>query len=529
MSGTLFSNAVIYTLDDDGSIFDSMFVSDGRIIELGDYKTLKEKYKGEVVDLGGKFVLPGFTESHIHVIEAARSIVDINLKNANSFQEFKRLLMDYHEKSKNEWIIGSGWSETVFGGRMPHRKDLDEIIKDKPVCLVRQDGHSVILNTKALDFLGLNNNLDAIKSQNAIKDKDGLTGLFYEAWVFDILGILMDKMPDDYFEIALFVLNKELLKNGVTMVNDIMTQYPRYYNIYKRLQDDGKINFRISAGSLGKSKDYQDFLKLTETEKLRKGPVKYFLDGSFGSKTALLLEGYEDEPQNKGVQTLSEEELYKIFENSLKNNIQIAMHAIGDLAVKKLLDIYEKVFKVYPNKNVRNRVEHIQIIRDEDIERFKRLNLTASFQPIFNLEGDLTISRVGLRRIKDTYRFRTFIEKEINVIFNSDTPFGSGVMQRKDGTYFVGFEPLLGIYCAVNDLNLNKKEIVTVEQAVKCYTKNAAYANHMEKIYGTLEEGKYADFVVLEEDIFKIDTEKIKDVEVLMTVVDGEIVYTKNI
>ncbi|WDC85797.1 amidohydrolase family protein [Caloramator sp. mosi_1] len=163
--------------------------------------------------------------------------------------------------------------------------------------------------------------------------------------------------------------------------------------------------------------------------------MKYFVDGSFGSRTALLSEPYEDDTNNYGCQNLSDEEIYNIIEKSLKNDIPIAVHIIGDLAMKKFLDIYERVYKIYPNNKVRNRVEHIQIIKEEDIERFKRLNLIASFQPIFNLESNLTLTRLGFRRIRDTYRYRTFIDKGITTIFNSDTPFGAEYVQKKDGTF----------------------------------------------------------------------------------------------
>ncbi|SEF94628.1 hypothetical protein SAMN05660865_01387 [Caloramator fervidus] len=522
MKQLLFTNASIYTMDENDSVFDSMLVQNGKILKLGKYKDLKENFKGEIFDLEGKTVLPGFIESHIHLIEAARSVVDLNLKNVKTKEEFEILLKKY---SKNAWVIGSGWNEEIFGGKMPNRFDIDKIVQDKPVCLVRQDGHSLVLNTAALKELNLHSK--AVTSQNAIKDEKGLTGLFYEEWVFDILGLIMDKVGDEYLEMALICLENELFKSGITMVNDIMTQYPRYFNLYKKLQNEGNLKIRIVAGALGKSRELDEFINLEDGERIKKGPCKYFMDGSFGSKTAMLIDGYEDEPENKGIQTLKDEEIYSIVENSLKNNVPLAVHAIGDLALKKFLDIYEKVYSLYPNDKVRNRVEHIQIIREEDIDRFKKLNLIASFQPIFNLEKDLTLSRVGLRRIKDTYRFKTFIEKGIKVIFNSDTPFGAAVMTKKDGTYFRGFEPLLGIYCAVDDINLNKEENVTIKQAIECYTKNPSYANYMENIYGSLEKGKYADFVVLEENIFKVKPSDIKDIEVFMTVVNGEVVYKR--
>ncbi|MCX7950364.1 MAG: amidohydrolase [Clostridiales bacterium] len=528
MSGILFKNAKIYSMDDKENVYSSMYIKDGRIVELSQDNFENKYLECEVYDLDGRAVFPGFVESHMHIIEAARSMVEMDFKNVKNRDDFEHALYSFSQtKGKNDWILGSGWSEIVFGGVMPHRFDIDRIVNDKPVCLIRQDGHSLVLNTRALEVLNLKYNKDALNSPSAMKDEFGLTGLFYELWVFEIIGTIMENMPDIYYEIALSRVDSELVKNGITMVNDIMTQYPRYYNTFKRLQKEGKMNVRIVAGSLGGSKEYEEFNKLEETNKLKIGPVKYFVDGSFGSRTALLMEPYEDDITNNGCQNMTDEEIRDMIENSLKNNIQIVVHIIGDLAIKKFLDIYEEVYKVYPNDNVRNRVEHIQIIQDEDIERFKKLNLIASFQPIFNLESNLTLTRLGFRRIKDTYRYRTFIDRGVNVIFNSDTPFGAEYMQKSDGTFFKGFEPMLGIHCAANPLNLNINEKVTVKQAVECYTKNAAFANKIEDIYGTIEVNKLADFVVLDEDIFNINPLKIKDVQVYMTVIDGKIVYKK--
>jgi predicted amidohydrolase YtcJ len=531
MSELAFINGKIISMDQNNNIYEAVAVKDNKIIELGKSEEVLRTLSNPIIyDLKGKTLLPGFFESHMHLVETSRSLVELDLKNVKTSSDFVDVLYGFASGKKiGEWILGSGWSEAdVFDGVMPTRHDIDRIVGDKPVCLVRQDGHSVVINTRAIEVLRLNDIKLQMEREVAPLQEDGsFTGLFYEEWVFKLLGMILDSLPKRYLEMALERGNHELVSNGVTSINDIMTQYPKVYSLYKEMQDRGKLNVRICAGPLGNSKEYEEFASLPEYDKLSKGPVKYFMDGSFGSRTALLFDGYEDEPQNRGMKVLSQEQLRVIFEDSLKNNIQIAIHAIGDRAVSIILDVYEEAFKKHPNKELRNRIEHVQIVRDEDIQRFNKLGLIASFQPIFCLEVDLNVRRLGMRRIKDTYRFKSFMESGVKVLFNSDCPFGGEYMKKKDGTYFKGFEPLLGIYCSVNDINLNKAEIVSVQSALECYTKNPAYANHREKELGTIEIGKLADLIVLEESPYEVEVTTIKDIKVSMTIVDGKIVYTR--
>lgn len=533
MAEMVFINGKIYTLKNDNNLVEAVAIRDGRIVYAGNREDAMKLLDNPVVyDLSGRVLLPGFIESHMHLVEAARTLVEIDLKNVRSIEEFADILHSISiTRKKGQWIIGSGWSEMeIFKGIMPGKKDIDEVVEDKPVCLVRQDGHSLVMNSIAVDILKLEDIKDKIPDKVAPREEDGsLKGLFLEDWTFKIMGMIMDLIPDVYFEMAIERANYELVSKGITTINDIMTQYPRMYNIYRKMLRDGRLNVRVKANALGGSKEYEDFMKLEEDEMISKGQVKYFMDGSFGSKTALLYEGYEGEPDIKGIQVIENEELYLIIENSLKNNIQICIHAIGDLAITKILDEYERAFSKYPNRDVRNRIEHIQIIREKDIKRFEELGIVASFQPVFTLEDKLTLTRVGVRRIKDTYRYKSFIDEGITVIFNSDWPFGSEYLKKKDGTAFKGFEPLIGIHCSVNEINLNKNERVEVDEALKCYTTNPAHALFMDKKIGSIECGKFADLIVLDRDPFEVDKMEIKDINVDLTIVAGEVVFERRI
>ncbi|EYE89413.1 hypothetical protein Q428_02835 [Fervidicella metallireducens AeB] len=525
-------NGKVFSMNSKDETYEAVGISEGKIKLTGTtIDVLNNMTNPEVIDLNGKIVLPGFFESHIHFLDFARTLIDLDLKNIKNREEFEDVLSAYSKGlPKDEWILGFGWNEAyLFDGIMPSRELLDGIVQNKPVCLIKQDGHAVILNSCALNILKLDKFKNTFSDEKAPRDSDeNYTGLFYEDLVFKILGMITEKLSDVYFKTALKRADYQLISNGITMINDIMTQYPVIYNIYRTMHQKGELNVRIKAGALGGSKEYDEFMNLKGDEFLSVGPVKYFMDGSFGSRTALLFEDYEDDIGNKGMQNITDDKLYEIIEDSLKNNIQIAIHAIGDKAVNKVLNVYEDVFSKYPNKEVRNRIEHIQIIKEEDIDRFKKLGIVASYQPVFNLESTLTINRIGMRRIKDSYRFRTFIEKDIPVIFNSDCPYGSEYLRKKDGTYFKGFEPMIGLHCAANELNLNRREVVPINEAVRCFTFWPAFANHLEDKLGTVEIGKLADLVVLDRDIFEIDKCELKDTNVEMTIINGKIVYKKD-
>lgn len=531
MAEMVFINGKVHSLNNNNDIFEAAAVKDNRIIYTGKTEDALKMFKApRIYDLDGRALMPGFIESHMHLVEAARTLVEIDLKNIKSHEDFRDILHAFSvRKEIGQWILGSGWSEMeIFSGRMPTREDIDEIVNDRPVCLVRQDGHSVVLNSMAIEMLELDSMKSIIPEKYAPRNEESeLSGLFMEDWTFKVVGMVMEMLPDIYFEMAIERANYELISNGITTINDIMTEYPRVYNIYKRMLANGKLNTRVKANPLGNSPEFEEFMKLEQNDMLSIGQAKYFMDGSFGSRTALLYEGYEDDPDNCGLENIKENELYKIIEDSLKNNHQICIHAIGDLAISKILKQYERAFRKYPNKEVRNRIEHIQIIKETDIVKFKELGIIASFQPVFTLEDKLTLTRLGIGRINDTYRYKTFIDYGITVIFNSDWPFGSEYLRKSDGTYFKGFEPLIGIHCSVNEINLNKNERVEVQEALECYTKNPAYTLFMEDKIGSIEESKLADIIVLDRDPFEVEALEIKDIQVDLTMIDGKVVYER--
>ena len=525
----IFKNCHIVTMNEEMPEGDYIAVDNGRIVEVGK-GCIKPEYEGaKHIDLKGRVVIPGFWESHLHIATGMRSLMELNLRNCSDNKSLRESVNAYRKKiATGDWIIGHGWDERrLFDGKFPDRHVLDELCSNHPMVLIRMDGHSLCVNTAAVERLGLTG---LEPSSEAPGDADGsLTGMLFENTASDILASIECLLPDNYIEKVILSAQELFLKNGITSVNDISIQYGRYLELYRKLGAEGKLKLRITASPNGADVELvEDFLehKFNQNGRLKIGPPKYFMDGSFGSRTGLLWEEYADDPGNKGLQLIDKDDLEEIIRSNALKGRAVNIHAIGDQAVSIILDAFDNIGSVKGNK-LRSRIEHIQIVEEKDIKRFKRNSITASFQPVFLYEVGLTLSRLGKERLPRVYRFRSFIDEGINVVFNSDWPYGGEVFPNKpDGTKYIGFEPLLGIHAACCK-QMNESEAVTPMQAMKCYTINPAYVNHREKELGKLVNGNLADFTVLSGDITSIEANEIINVEVLGTYINGEKVYEK--
>lgn len=526
-------NAKIYTLDANNTEAGYLIVKDGRIAEIGKRFEASEYAgligKDNIIDLENAVVTPGFWESHLHIVDGLRSLEELNLRGISSLKELEKAIHAYASRINiNDWIIGHGWDEKyLFEGRFPDRKLLDELYSDSPMILIRMDGHSLCLNSKGIEIM----KIDKMKPSSEIPfDEDGkATGMLYENAANNVIQKIVEGFSEEYIENLVLKAQELFLQNGISSVNDICTFYGRYFDIYRKLQKSGKLKVRITTAPLGldeESLEEFDLRKCDETESLKISAPKYFMDGSFGSRTALLMDEYADAAGNYGLQLIEKDQLKDIIIQNEVINQPITIHAIGDKAVKIILDSIEET-RVNNQRDIRNRIEHIQIVQESDIQRFNELDVTASFQPVFLYEEELTLSRLGRERFPMIYRFKSFIEKGVNVIFNSDFPYGGGNMPSKnDNTKYIGFEPILGMHAACYR-QLNKPESVEPLQALQCYTTNPAFANYREKELGKLEIGYFADFVVLSNDILKCGSDELLQTEVLKTVISGEIVYNK--
>jgi predicted amidohydrolase YtcJ len=526
-------NAKIYTLAAINPEADYIIEDDGKIIEVGksfeNCTSFNHLTKENIIDLGGRVVVPGFWESHLHIVDGLRTLEELNLRSISSIDELKQAISNYAANiGKNDWVIGHGWDEEKhFEGRFPDRQLLDKLHDQHPVILVRMDGHSLCLNTNAIELMKISS---LTPSSEVPFDENGIpVGMLYENAANKVMQNIVENFSEEYIENLVLKAQELFLQNGISSVNDICTLYGRYFDIYRKLQKNGKLKIRITASPYGfdeESLEDFDLRKGDETDSLRIAAPKYFIDGSFGSRTALLMEEYSDATGNYGLQLIEKEQLKNVILHNETLNQPITIHAIGDKAVNIILDSIEET-RVNNNRDIRNRIEHVQIVQDKDIQRFKELDVTASFQPVFLYEEELTLSRLGRDRFPMIYRFKSFIEKGVNVIFNSDFPYGGGDMPvKKNNSKYIGFEPILGIHAACYR-QLNPPEIVEPLQALQCYTSNAAFANYREKELGRLAKGYFADFIVLSGDILNCSPEELLKIEVLKTVINGEIVYEK--
>lgn len=529
----LYKNCRIITMSENMPTANYMVVEDGRITGIGTGDAPKqfdtEKFS-EIIDLNGNTVIPGFWESHLHIVDGTRNLIELNLRGCNDLDSMRHRLAEYRETlSEGDWIIGHGWDEKyLFNGSFPDRQLLDGLCREQPMMLIRMDGHSLCINTRAMELLGSD---WIVPSPEVPMGEDGLpTGMVYENAANNLTDRVSEKLSDDYLEKIVLKAQQLFVENGISSVNDICTAKPRYFDMYQKLYGEGKLKIRITASANasepGSVQAFED-RRRSETSKLKIGSPKCFMDGSFGSRTALLFEEYSDEPGNCGLELIERGELARLIADNAEHGRAINIHAIGDKAVANILDAYEKTDIDFRSRNIRGRIEHIQVIRKEDIKRFRDWNITASFQPVFLYEKELTAERLGKDRLDRVYLFKTFMDCGVNVVLNSDWPYGGGEFpQKPGGSVYIGFEPLLGLHSACCN-QFNSSEELEPLDALKGYTINPAYVNHREAELGKLEKGYLADFVVLSRNISEGSPQDMIDTEVLMTVVNGEILYAK--
>ncbi len=405
---------------------------------------------------------------------------------------------------------------------MPSRDWIDSVTRDHPVWINRLDGHMNLANSAALKIAGINDGEKDIPGGTIGRDKTGkLTGIFKDNAKY-LLSKIVPKPTDELENIALEAAMNYVAERGVTSVHNMR----HFEDAFARAHREGKLKTRIYAAM----PLYDWKVLATKIEKqgkgdkwLRRGGLKEYVDGSLGSRTAAFFKPFEDTPLDSGFFVNSPQDLYHQIKSADSAGLQVMVHAIGDRANHSLLNIFERVAKENGERDRRFRIEHAQHIHPDDIDRFASLKVIPSMQPYHVIDdGRWAEKLIGHERAKTTYVFRAFLDSKVNLVFGSDW-------------YVAPPTPLMGIYAAVTRRTLDNKndngwipeQKITVEEALRAYTINAAYASFEENIKGSLEPGKLADFVVLEKDITTIPAPEIKDVAVLMTVVGGKAVYTK--
>ena len=521
----LVTNATIWTGNPESPKAEAMAIKGDSILAIGSFKDL-EKFKGEsteILDVHGNFITPGFIDAHVHLLMGGNSLLSVQLRDTKTQQEFIDRIASFAKKIKpNQWIVEGNWDHTLWGGELPSKEWIDEFTEDNPVAIYRMDGHMILANSAALKIAGIDRNTPDVENGEIVKDSEGNpTGILKSKAMYLVLNkipVLSISEKED----AINAAQNYLLSQGVTTIHDVDSLGG--FEVAQKMYTNNKLKVRMyTADPLYK---WESVSKTDKSEKwLKNGLLKSFVDGSLGSHTAAFNEPYSDKLDDNGLFIVNEDSLFSQIINADNKDLQITVHAIGDRANNKLLNIYERVIEKNGNKDRRLRIEHAQHLTTEDIKRFSKLNVIASVQPYHAIDdGRWAEELIGPERIKTTYAFKSLLDANTTLVFGSDWPVAPA-------------SPLYGMYAAVTRQTLDNKnrggwvpeQKINIEQALTAYTQNGAYSSFDENIKGTLEPGKLADFVILSENLLTIKPEKLKDVKVLQTYVGGKQAFNKNI
>ncbi len=529
---TVYLNGTIYTVDDKNPKASAMAVKGDKFIYVGS-DTNAKKYVGSgtvVIDLKGKTILPGLIDAHIHFSGVGEAKMRLD-----AFWKPKQEILDavaaaYKKGNKGDWIEGRGWNQEVWTPAVfPTKEDLDKVSPDSPVYLGRTDGHAGWVNTKALEIAGITKNTPNPQGGEIIKDANGEpTGILVDT----AKGLVTSKIPPLSKEKMLDALQRaqeEMLSNGLTgghdagcdlaMIDTLKGLYESgklYVRLYERLRiPDGSTSLHEEFYAKGKQIGLYNNLMTVRG-------IKISVDGALGSRGALMLAPYSDRTDGwLGNLRVPEDRLYEQVKRASQAGFQVSTHAIGDAGNRIVLNAYEKVLKEMPDPNHRYRVEHAQIVALEDIPRFAKLGVIPSMQAVHaTSDKNMAENRVGPERIKGGYAWRKFLNTGVVIPNGTDAPvelvnpfhglFAAVTRQSRDGKPPGGWYP---------------EDKMTREEALKSYTIWSAYAAFEEKIKGSIQSGKLADFVVIDKDYMNCGESEIKDIRPLQTVIGGKIVY----
>ena len=521
----------LWTGDDARPWAEAVAVRGEKIVAVGTSKDVRRLVGPgtRVIDLAGSLVVPGFIDSHTHFLDGGFALLSIRLREAKSRDEFVAMIRDKAvELAKGEWILNGDWDQQQFDPpELPRRDWIDAATPENPVCVNRHDGHMVLANSLALMRAGITARTPSPAGGEILRDSrtGEPTGILKDA----AMELVTRHIPEPTAEARLKAAEAALrlaAENGITSTHD-MAYGTGNFTVYRQLIDAGKLTCRVflyvpipnvdafSRLSL-KTPFGNDFLKI--------GGLKGFVDGSLGSSTALFFEPYTDDPKVMGLfhpDMIPEGIMEQRIRAADAAGLQVAVHAIGDRANAVLLDIFEKVITQNGPRDRRWRIEHAQHLRPEDMERMARLGIIASVQPYHAIDdGRWAEQKIGPERCRTTYAFRSLLDKGVRLAAGSDWTVAP-------------LDPLAGIYAAVTRRTTDGKhpggwypeQKISLEQALRAYTTDGAYAEFAELSKGTIKEGFLADLVVLNRNIFRFPAEEIAEARVQTTVVGGRIVF----
>lgn len=518
----ILKNGKIQTDHDAGRVWSqALSIRQGGILSIGTNAAI-EKERGpatRVIDLKGRLVLPGFNDAHVHFLNGGLALTRIDLSAVNTVAKLQDKIKTYFVANPlKRWMFGAGLDQTQFAGqKYPTKEDLDAAITEKPILLWFADYHAAIVNSKALSILKIDD------------EKVNATGILFGS-VAHAAAAKVDNPSREELKQAFKLAQESAAKSGVTSVQGGPFRGEDEVRVLEELHNANQLTLRYSMwGDLEKA---EEFISLKEQYKhlhgewIRFEALKGYLDGVLSARTAALLEPYSDNTKTSGEPFFTQSKLNELVLAANRQGLAVVLHASGDRAASMAVTAFSNARHLLFNSRVRNRVEHLEVVPPHVYDKFRELGLVAGLQPSHlvyeNESQNFTEARLGSRssRIRNTFATRSFFTARAHVAFGTDWPV-------------MPFNPLLGLYGAVHRQHLNGRpssgwqpwQKITLEQALEAYTLGSAYATREEHVKGTLREGKYADIVVLDKDIFKVRAKDWPKIGVYMTIVNGKIVF----
>jgi predicted amidohydrolase YtcJ len=513
-------NATIYTVNDQFEKVEAFAVKDGKILGLGSSKDIQSKYEAkEEVNADGKSVYPGFIDAHAHFFGYGQSLQTADLRDTKSWEEILERLKAFAKTHPDGWIIGNGWDQNDWENKaFPTNEKLTELFPNRPVLLNRVDGHAAVVNQKAFDEAG-------IKGEQKLVGGDMLTanGKLTGVLIDNAVGLVDSKIPSPDEKLATKILTDaqtNCFAAGLTTIDDCGLPF-QAVDFIDKMQKDGKLKMRLYVMLADAEQNYDYLFKrgAIKTDRLNVRSFKVYADGALGSRGACLLHPYSDMPAKSGFLLSNRKHFEEVAEKIAAHNFQMCTHAIGDSANRVMLNIYNKVLKGKNDK--RWRIEHAQVVSSNDFALFGKANIIPSVQPT-HATSDMywAEERLGPKRVKDAYAYKQLLKQNGWIPLGTDFPVEN-------------INPLLTFYAATvrEDAKgfpkggFQMENALTPEEALRGMTIWAAKANFEEKEKGSLETGKFADFVILDHDILKSTPQNILKTKVLKTYLNGEKVY----
>ena len=527
-ASTLIDNVRGYTLNDKGELirFKRILINHGKVISL-DPSSVPNK--ATVINAQNAVMMPGLIDAHGHLLGLGGNLLEVDLRDSKSMSQAAQWVADYAlAHMDQDWIKGRGWNQELWSDRaFPTAKALDKVISNKPVWLSRVDAHAAWVNSKALELAGITRDTKDPAGGQIIRDAQGNpTGVLIDN-AMDLVARVMPTESTKQYQAQLNAAGEHLLSVGITAMHDAGVGH-HVYDFYLARAAAQTLPVRIYAMLSATDPQLDDML---DTGRIRSADdflsirsVKAYGDGALGSRGAALLKPYSDAPHQHGLLLTQPDDFPKIFQKVLGAGFQLNFHAIGDKANRMVLDEFEKTFATVGGQTLRNRVEHAQVIDVNDLPRFAQLNVLPSMQPTHaTSDKNMAEARIGKARMAGAYAWKTLVDSGIAMPLGSDFPVELA-------------NPFYGLHAAVTRQDRNNQPLkgwypeqaLSVQQAFKGFTLDAAYAAHMEDTLGTLTPGKWADFILVDQDIFSIAPQDIWKTKVMQTWLAGEKVFDAN-